>query len=113
VRAVAIRNSLVGLFPPARSAEIGNDPVAGVREAHQFRSSLDRDAEILQSLDQEALMLVLREDFQKRIGGQILPDGLEGESRRRSTLDPQIRGGRSRLRFIGVRQPRILWPIWN
>ena len=51
------------------------------------------DAELLQPLDQQPLVLVLREDLQEGIGGQILADGREGEPRRRFALHPQIDRG--------------------
>ena len=84
---------LAVLFLPVGSAEAGGDATALVGKAHQLRSSLDRDAELLQPLDQQPLVLVLREDFEKGIGGQILADGLEGKPRRRFALHPQIDRG--------------------
>jgi hypothetical protein len=78
---------------PVGSAEVGNDAVALVSEAHQLRSSLHRDAELLQPLDQQPLVLVLWEDLQEGISGQILADGREGETRRRFSLHPQVDRG--------------------
>ena len=67
--------------------------LALISEAHQFGPALDRDAERLQPLDQQPLMLVLREDLQERIGRQVRADGLERQARRRFALHPQIDRG--------------------
>src|SRR5215469_13442283 len=71
-------------------AKAGDDAIALLGKAGQFGSALYRDAELLQPLDQQALMLVLRKNVQERIGGQILADGLEGEPRLRFALHPHI-----------------------
>src|SRR6516162_11246788 len=71
-------------------ANAGDDAIALLGKAGKFGSALYRDAELLQSLDQQALMLVLRKNVQERIGGQILADGLEGEPRLRFALHPHI-----------------------
>jgi hypothetical protein len=78
------------LFMPIGSAEAGGDAIALVGEADQIRPSLDRDAELLQPLDQQPLVVILREDLQEGIGRQILADGREGEPRLRFALHPQI-----------------------
>src|ERR1700756_431618 len=78
---------------PIGSAEAGGDATALVSGAHQLGSSLHRDTELLQSLDQQPLVLVLREDLQKGIGSQILANGREGEPRLRFALHPQIDRG--------------------
>src|SRR5579862_2952613 len=63
---------------PAQSRE---DAVALLAEARQLHPPLDRDAERLQSVDQQSLMLVLRKDLQERIGRQIPSDRLERQAR--------------------------------
>ena len=65
---------LAGFLLALRAAKAGNHPLALVREADQFGPALDRDAERLQPLDQQPLMLVLREDVQERIGRQVRAD---------------------------------------
>src|ERR1700756_2043685 len=62
-------DSLAGFLPALWSVKAGNHALALVREAGQFGPALDRDAERLQPLAQQSLMLVLREDLQERIGG--------------------------------------------
>ncbi|HEY1433482.1 MAG TPA: hypothetical protein VGF39_17905, partial [Stellaceae bacterium] len=52
--------------------------------------ALDGDPEGLQPLDQQLLMLVLREDIQEGIRRQVRADTLEGQARRGFALDPQI-----------------------
>ena len=64
-------------------------PIALVGEADQFGPALDRDAERLQPLDQQPLMLVLREDLQEGIGRQVRADGLERQARRRLRPSPR------------------------
>ena len=75
---------------PVRSAKAGDDAVAGVVEADQFGATLDGDAQRLQPLDQQPLMLVLREDMQEGIGGQTLADRLERQARGLLAPDPEI-----------------------
>src|SRR6266481_731265 len=92
VRAVAAgyERCLAVLFLPTGSAEAGGDASALIGEAHQLGASLHSNAELLQPLDQQPLVLVLREDLQEGIGGQIFADGLKGKSCRRLALHPQI-----------------------
>jgi hypothetical protein len=77
-RSGAIATGEVGclavFLPPIRSEQTGNDTVALIGKAHHLRSSFHRDPELLQPLDQQPLMLVLREDLQEGIGGQIFAD---------------------------------------
>ena len=54
---------LAVLFMPIRPAKAGGDAIALVGEAYQLRSTLYCDAELLQPLDQQPLVLVLREDL--------------------------------------------------
>ena len=54
---------------------------------------LDRDAERLQPLDQQSLVLVLGEDVEEGVGRQAGADSFKREPRRRFTLDPKIDGG--------------------
>jgi len=50
-------------FPPGPPGpKTGNHPTALLGEADQFGPPLDEDPERLKPLDQQALMLVLRED---------------------------------------------------
>jgi hypothetical protein len=70
-----------------------SDVIAPIREADQFGSPLDRDAELLEPLDQKALMLVLGEDLEEGIWRQVRADRLERQARRRLALHPEIDGG--------------------
>ena len=84
---------LAGFLPALRPAKAGDHVLALVREADQFGPALNRDAELLQPLDQQPLMLVLRKDLQERIGRQVRTDALKRQARRRFALHPQIDGG--------------------
>ena len=88
--AVAARDvvRLAGFFRAFRSAKTGNDAPALVRKADQFGLAFDRNAEFLQSPDQQPLMLVLREDLQERIARQVRTDVLEWQASRRFAFDP-------------------------
>ena len=68
-------------------------PIVLVGEADQFGTPLDRDAERLQPLDQEPLVLILRKDVQERVGRQVRADAAERNTRRGLALHPQIDGG--------------------
>src|SRR5262249_18554963 len=68
---------LAGFLPAIWAAQAGNDPLALLREAGQFGLALDRNPERLQPLDQQPLMLVLREDMQERIRRQVGADTLK------------------------------------
>ena len=59
-----------------------------VREVDQFGAPLDRDAKRLQPLDQQPLVLVLREDMQEGVGGQARADAAERDARRRVRPSP-------------------------
>ena len=84
---------LANVFMTFGPAKTGGDAIALIREADQFSSPLDRDAELLEPLDQKPLMLVLGEDLEEGIWRQVRADRLEKQARRRLALHPEIDGG--------------------
>src|SRR5258708_4052048 len=56
---------LAGFLPSLSPTKAGSHALAFVREPDQFSPALDRDAEYFQPLDQQPLVLVLREDLQE------------------------------------------------
>ncbi|MNQ51970.1 hypothetical protein D3C85_659710 [compost metagenome] len=68
----------------------GRDAVGGLLEAGQFGVAFHRDAEGLQALDQQPFVLVLRENFQERVGCQSLADLGQWQVRHGFTLDPEV-----------------------
>jgi hypothetical protein len=65
---------LAGFVLTLWAPQAGNHPIALVGEADQFGSALDEDPKSLQPLDQQALVLVLREDMQERIWREVRAD---------------------------------------
>ena len=99
---------LAGFLLPLRPPKAGNHALGLVREAHQFGPALYRDAELLQPLNQQTLMLVLRKNMQERIGRQVRADPLKRQARGRFALDPQIDGRNLVSTFDhGVRKPEL------
>jgi hypothetical protein len=74
-------------------AQAGGDAIALIREADQFSSSLDRDAELFEPLDQKPLMLVLGEDLEEGIGRQVRADRRERQARNRLAFHPEVDSG--------------------
>src|SRR5205807_9143906 len=64
-------------------------PRALVLEADKFRGALDRDAHLLEAIDQEALMLVLRKDERVGEGTDALPHVAEDDATLFLACDPQ------------------------
>ena len=79
-----------------RPAQPGDDPIALVAEAGELGPALDLHAGFGEALDQQPLVLVLREDQQERVGRQRLPDHLEANPRR----VPAAIGGRLWLDYV-------------
>ena len=65
---------LAGFVLTLGAPQVGNHPIALVGEAGQFGSAPDGDPKSLQPLDQQALMLVLREDMQEWIRREVRAD---------------------------------------
>jgi hypothetical protein len=61
--------------------------------ADKFRSSLDRNADRLQALDEQAFVLVLRKDAQIRVRGQAHANVLEVEAGLALAARPKVYGG--------------------
>ena len=66
------------------------DAVLAIGEADQLGPPLDRDAEGLQPLDQQPLVLVLGKDLQERVGRQAGPHGRQRNLGLRLPPDPEI-----------------------
>src|SRR5579871_1637095 len=64
-------------------------PVA-LGEAEKFSTPFDSNAERVQPVDQQPLVLVLRKDMQERVGCQARADIFEFEMRHRLAFDPEI-----------------------
>ena len=73
-RNIGCRTCLLGA---AGSAKTRRRKGAAVLQGDKLETALDCEAHSFQSLDEQPLMLVLRKDMEKRIGRQILADGLE------------------------------------
>jgi hypothetical protein len=61
-------------------------------EACQFSVALHRNAEVLQTLDQQPFVFVLGKNLEKRVGRQALADLGQGQARHGLTLDPEVTG---------------------
>src|SRR5262249_5900037 len=81
---------LAGVLPAFGSAQPSGHVVPLIREPDQFGPALDRDPARLQSLNQQPLMLVLREDLQEGLGRQVRADRLERQARRRVARYPEV-----------------------
>src|SRR5437016_4898419 len=66
--------------------------VAGVRERHELGGPLDADAGLRETIDEQALVLVLRERGHIRKGAQAAPHVAEGNPTDLLACDPEIRG---------------------
>ena len=82
--------SLAVFLLPVCIAQLGGDAAQSVAEADQLDLPLDRDPEGLQPLDQQLLMLVLREYLQERIGRHAFADGLERDPCLFLAPDPEV-----------------------
>ena len=67
--------------------KLGDDAIALVLEADQLRSSLDRDAQSRQPVDEQTLVLVLRKNPEVGLRGHADADLLEGDA----SLSPAAR----------------------
>ena len=68
-------------------------PSSFSREPDQFGLPLDRDAERFQPLDQESLVLVLREDMQEGVGRQPRADVSNARRAARSPFTQRLTAG--------------------
>ena len=59
-----------------------------VRESDEFGAALDGNPQLLQPLNQQPFVFVLRKNLQKRIRGKALAEGVERNAGRRSPLNP-------------------------
>ena len=66
---VGVRRALCAIAPPQNRFDL----VAHFRDIVEAHLPFDRDAELAQSIEQEPLVLVLREGQQKRIRAQTRP----------------------------------------
>ena len=73
--------------------KLGDDSIALVPEADQFRSPLDRNAHRRQPVDQQALVLVLGKDPQRGVRGQADADLLEGNASLAPAARPKVDRG--------------------
>ncbi|MNQ91801.1 hypothetical protein D3C85_1071980 [compost metagenome] len=91
-----------------RGEQARRDMLAIVEKAQQFGVALDRHIEFHQPLDQQQLVLVLREDFQEWIGRQALADSVQRQARDLLALDPEV-GGRHQVALLhdGVGQVQL------
>jgi len=69
---------LARLLLPVRRAQTCADALAIIAEAEELRAPLHRHAEALEPLDQQPLVLILREDLEERVARQPLADAGEG-----------------------------------
>src|SRR5260370_28146369 len=73
-----------------RSLEVGHDAITLLRESDKGREPLHLDAETPEALDQEPLVLILREHQHIRKRAQTLPDVAKGRMAGQLAAHPHV-----------------------
>ena len=81
---------LAAFFRTVRTAQPRQGSSALVAVTEKFGLPLDRDAHRCQPVDQQLLVLVLREDVQERIARQLGADLCKRDPRLVASPDPQV-----------------------